>query len=1718
MRERLLIACAGLALAASGLRAAADPERVALDALVRNGVVSAELEGEALERALWSAASERKDLAAAVALEALKSRGADGKRWHRRYLELLVAHDFRKTAARHRARLAKRGVKVPYPGEKAPQPATEYTDLHERWVERIASGDVGGQAEALVEIRRRAVEESLTTYRGPYQQRRMGLWYAMDRAMGGLPEPQRNAMALAMQETGDLQAPPASAGNEVMAFWRRWPFAEQSQAALLAYAERLLRAGRIELARRCIEDVLDRSLTDDGAARAKRLRKTARASGGKRGPGETAASWKALERRKTLAVPVEPLWSDGVDTRGRSFPPLSLQARGGEILAAAPRLLAYFDAEKPGEPLWVRRSDARPRRRPGRRSISLLGGRFSPEIADERIYTRWGHVDGQGESGVQRQRLAHVSALDRETGRLLWSTAQAAELDDLIAASDPTLSEGRVYFLATSRPVTRLTSAHLVCLDAESGRLEWRLRITRGRAVNREDAHTGMRRSPSTLLSSYGNAPAVADGVVYASTASGEMVACDARDGLLLWRRGSAPTGGWRQWAHRLGAEPVVDGDRVVFVTRARAGVRALARESGELVWRNPFVPADRVVGAHDGLLIVRAGRRLAAVDLETGSTRWWSELPARVRGTAKLSGDRIVASVGDAAIALDAATGEIEAKRPWDGQTPLTKWAAAAGSVFVPRHHAAGRGAPRPKEPSAPSATRLVTGEGDRAWLWRADGLLQAHDLAKGGELRWRRFHRSERVAVAGEKLVLSGGRSGLLRGVRPDTGELAWEIDALARARDAGMRARCVEARVQGLGDLVRVELRFNLPEHKWQTAAFELGYSAETGELRWTAAHSAGDDPLRRHGSPLVVLRSGDRIYAYLRTGHRQVAVLTRNAQTGERVGEMPTMPVFEVGADMAERGLLEDRKRVPLHLPPERDREAREERWFVAGRYFVLRLAEVRGPEDPRPARYLIYDENRRSVIRAKARPRTGGDDVWLFDNVFHLRTPDGIRLYDMIFAPEIEESFYRTEADPITGLHRSENRVYLIGRGRVQTRGRATRRPIVEVFDAKSTETLRRIELPVAAGRVTRDDFAVRGETLWLAVGNGLEQIDLGGGSAPPGGDGGALVHRAGGPVRLDGELGDWAEVDHASFETQTPAGPARLRVTHDQSHLLVAVAAPDAAHRPFWGAGRFGGGGDWLETTVIREASGPTSRRVFAWDVGLDPHGRTAYARRQRFDPRRVRARVRHDAAAGRLRYEYAVPLETIRGDPRQAIRLGARLWNGAGDGPRASWREIPLYLHNYTREQDKAALRLAAAIPPSRVTLRYVRDVVNAYVAEWPADRENLVWLLERAPEGPLALLLLGQSARRIARLGDGVGDRADVLAETARRAGFSAETIKFFRRKSPLLFGGTLWASWDELNGGVARQVIEAAASIVPGEEIDRERAKRLIREQALALADTRAGYRFFRELLESAAASAGERARELTRFLHQGPASPFAGELVRDLYRNLREEHDAERAGAIVERVVASAGVARPEVYRALRRASAWEAPTMVKGWSAIGPFPLFASPGGGKRLPEELDRVTLKEFYTLDGETIRWQPVPDTGTVDLREVLGEEDVGPARAYAITWIRSDRGRRVALELHNSGPARLWVNQRRVPLPAERGDERIVRLRKGWNRVLVRIASQDPGRASGAAGAPRSPLFRAPEEESAWQFRLDVVDPYGLGRPEGLTWYEPAQAQGAS
>lgn len=241
-------------------------------------------------------------------------------------------------------------------------------------------------------------------------------------------------------------------------------------------------------------------------------------------------------------------------------------ADGGVLVAATPFGRVHGIDPRSGGSVWTADMNA--------------PAKSAPTVANGRAYV------------VSTDSVLH--AFDITTGEALWNFAGTGGQAGVLGNASPAVVGNMV--------IAPYSSGEIIAFDAQSGEPQW------------FDVMSGASRfSTVSGLNDVVARPVVYDGVVYAVSVSGRMIAVNARSGERLWAQNVAS-------AHT----PAVAGNSI-FATTLNGDVVALERSSGKVRWRQNLSGEQRVALAGPllagGLLWVgTSDGRLITLDPSSGS------------------------------------------------------------------------------------------------------------------------------------------------------------------------------------------------------------------------------------------------------------------------------------------------------------------------------------------------------------------------------------------------------------------------------------------------------------------------------------------------------------------------------------------------------------------------------------------------------------------------------------------------------------------------------------------------------------------------------------------------------------------------------------------------------------------------------------------------------------------------------------------------------------------------------------------------------------------------------------------------------------------------------------------------------------------------------------------------------------------------------------------
>ncbi len=238
--------------------------------------------------------------------------------------------------------------------------------------------------------------------------------------------------------------------------------------------------------------------------------------------------------------------------------------------------------------------------------------------------------------------------------------------------------------------------------------------------------------------------PIIDGGIVYIAGFDGSIIALDTNNGRPIWDT-------TLNIGNHVVATPAIDND-FLYVPTDKGELVVVRRDfgteanrylgDGGRIWSQPLIVADTLYLAEFD------GRRLASLDLDSGSIVWDEPLDGGISADLSLSAGRLIAgSINRTLYAYNV------------GSTPTEAWTFEADGWIVANPLAAG----------------------DTIYIATLKGSIYAIDAATGREV-WQ-FNESDlqfrsQPALSGGMLVIAD-RKGALRGLDPSSGEQRWERD---------------------------------------------------------------------------------------------------------------------------------------------------------------------------------------------------------------------------------------------------------------------------------------------------------------------------------------------------------------------------------------------------------------------------------------------------------------------------------------------------------------------------------------------------------------------------------------------------------------------------------------------------------------------------------------------------------------------------------------------------------------------------------------------------------------------------------------------------------------------------------------------------------------------------------------------------------------------------
>lgn len=191
-----------------------------------------------------------------------------------------------------------------------------------------------------------------------------------------------------------------------------------------------------------------------------------------------------------------------------------------------------------------------------------------------------------GQTAFVTARDGSLAAVAIDSGKIVWTNSATPGRKAVLGAASPAVTERLAVF--------PMASGELVAFELKDGTPVWRA------AVSGQNAALA-----AAQVADVTGDPVVANGLIYAGTQGGRMVAVDADDGLRVWSANEGAV-----------SAPLVVGGSVFSVNENNQIIR-LDAQSGEVIWRHdmPYFTKDKAKkrkAIHAQFGPVLAGGRLA--------------------------------------------------------------------------------------------------------------------------------------------------------------------------------------------------------------------------------------------------------------------------------------------------------------------------------------------------------------------------------------------------------------------------------------------------------------------------------------------------------------------------------------------------------------------------------------------------------------------------------------------------------------------------------------------------------------------------------------------------------------------------------------------------------------------------------------------------------------------------------------------------------------------------------------------------------------------------------------------------------------------------------------------------------------------------------------------------------------------------------------------------
>jgi outer membrane protein assembly factor BamB len=265
-----------------------------------------------------------------------------------------------------------------------------------------------------------------------------------------------------------------------------------------------------------------------------------------------------------------------------------------------------------------------------------------------------GGLAAEGDKIFAATGFGTVIALSTSNGKVLWTKSLGVPI-----RSSPTVSDGKLFVVNTE--------SELYALATATGDEVWRGR--------------GLPEGAATLSNV---SPAVSGDTLVVTYPSGEVVALDVKNGQPRWSDSVSSGLGASLTSIGDASRPVIE-QGVVFAGSRSGRLVATQLKTGERVWSRDIQAAQTPWVAGDNVFVVDTGNNLYALGRKDGKIRWAGALPkARTWSGPTLAGGKLwLASNEGLLIGVDAKTGKVVTQRELDDPIFISP-VVASGRMFV--------------------------------------------------------------------------------------------------------------------------------------------------------------------------------------------------------------------------------------------------------------------------------------------------------------------------------------------------------------------------------------------------------------------------------------------------------------------------------------------------------------------------------------------------------------------------------------------------------------------------------------------------------------------------------------------------------------------------------------------------------------------------------------------------------------------------------------------------------------------------------------------------------------------------------------------------------------------------------------------------------------------------------------------------------------------------